>query len=402
MTMTGQRHKVLVIDDSFMVRKSLTEQLSGNRFEVFEAKDGPTGLEQAVRINPDVILLDFVMPGMNGYEVYQALRQQPQFVNTPVIVISSSREEVLKKFGQPFVGFDFLPKQFTREQLEERIDAVLPMAVSFAAPPLPAFDMQSVYGALLLRLEQLEARLRPELAQMRQRLGELSVTSASTSAPELLERLTRLEQAMIRSDRTDEVLAPLVRLENRPAPNFALLLDGIEVRLGLPELLARLSNLETKLTGLDRSGMATGANEEVLNRLQVLMNRPEATAEVLIRLTNLEQFLSHPPLDRTDEVLERLRSADPNLLSRLGGVEERLGRLDWAPMLARLDTLSFNLDLIKARPDAVVNLNPVLDRLEKLEERVAAGASTSGGSGFLPWGILGVGVLNVILALVLR
>jgi len=114
----------------FLIRKSLMDQLAGERFDVYEAKDGPTGLAKAEEVNPDVILLDFVMPGMNGYEVYQALRANPKFADTPVIVISSSYDEVVSKFGYPFVGFDFLAKQFTKEQLEERINAVLPMIAS--------------------------------------------------------------------------------------------------------------------------------------------------------------------------------------------------------------------------------------------------------------------------------
>ncbi|WP_218082254.1 response regulator [Anthocerotibacter panamensis] len=178
--MAAPKFKVLVIDDSFMIRKALIDQLSGARFEVFAARDGRTGLAEATQRNPDVILLDFLMPDLNGYEVYQALRQQPQFACTPIILISSSRDEVVRKFGEPFKGFSFLPKPFTRRQIEEQLAAVLstpdepdlapPPAAVHSLPPVPvtrplppkepataANDrMEAALATLLKRLDSLE------------------------------------------------------------------------------------------------------------------------------------------------------------------------------------------------------------------------------------------------------
>jgi DNA-binding response OmpR family regulator len=124
--MQAKKNKILVIDDSLMARKLVVSYLASDRFEVYEGKDGATGLAVASEVNPDLILLDFVMPGMNGHEVYQALRSQERFANIPVILFSSSYDEVVKKFGHPFVGFEFLHKQATGEQILERVNALLP------------------------------------------------------------------------------------------------------------------------------------------------------------------------------------------------------------------------------------------------------------------------------------
>jgi HlyD family secretion protein len=124
------KSKILVIDDSLLMRKLLVEQLPNDRFEVYEAEDGETGLAKAQEINPDLILLDHVMPGIDGYEVFQALRGQLQFVNTPIIVMSSHYDEVVQKFGSPFGQYNFMPKQASRDQLQDRLNAVLPMTVS--------------------------------------------------------------------------------------------------------------------------------------------------------------------------------------------------------------------------------------------------------------------------------
>jgi HlyD family secretion protein len=157
-----QKSRILVIDDSLLLRKLLIEQLPGDRFEIYEAEDGETGLAKALDIHPDLILLDYVMPGMDGFEVYQALRNQPQFAHTPVIVMSGSHQEVVQKFGHPFGQFDFLPKQASRDQLCDRINAVLPMTMTAAnteaAHPSVNVAVQDI-AACMAHLGQLENRL---------------------------------------------------------------------------------------------------------------------------------------------------------------------------------------------------------------------------------------------------
>jgi HlyD family secretion protein len=157
------RSKILVIDDSILLRKLLIDQLPSDRFEIYEAEDGATGLAKAEEIRPDLILLDYVMPGMDGYEVYQTLRNHPQFANTPVIIMSGRHEEVVEKFGHPFGQFDVLPKQASHDQLCDRINAVLPMTMATTetetAQPSVNVAVQDI-AASMARLGQLENRLK--------------------------------------------------------------------------------------------------------------------------------------------------------------------------------------------------------------------------------------------------
>ncbi len=428
----GKKIKILVIDDSFMVRRSLVEQLSGNRFEVFEAKDGPSGLTQAVEVNPDVILLDYVMPGMNGFEVYQALRQQSQFANTPVIVISSSRDEVIKKFGQPFVGFDFLPKQFTRQQLEERIDALIPHIDDGG---------KSVSGedTILPRLDQIENRMMQDMGGLQQRLEQvLNRTSSPDRMPELIERLTHLENRLGSlsqgsPDRTSEVLDRIGSLENRlsyspPDRTGEVLerLSGLEQRLGYTppdrtqEVLDRLGSLEQRL-GYDRTQeilerLNTGATDrtgEVLERLGSLENRigyptPDRTDEVLSRLGSLEQRIGYGSTDRTDEVLSRLGSLEQRIgygstdrtnevLDRINSMEQRLQLPDRTEeVLSRLGQMG---QVEKPNLDPVVNrLNAIETKLGSVLEKTGgqglSEGSRGGGTNVVP---IALGVINIIL-----
>ncbi|NJR54275.1 MAG: response regulator [Acaryochloris sp. CRU_2_0] len=125
-----RKSRILVIDDSLLLRKQLSAQLPSDRFEVYEAENGSAGLAKAAETNPDLILLDYVMPGMDGYEVYQSLRAQEQFRNTPIIVMSGRHDEVVEKFGPLFDNYNFWLKQASQDQLRDRINAVLPMTVS--------------------------------------------------------------------------------------------------------------------------------------------------------------------------------------------------------------------------------------------------------------------------------
>ncbi len=157
------KRKILVIDDSLLLRKLLVDELSGDRFEVYEAEDGPTGLTKAAEINPDLILLDYIMPNMDGHEVYKALRKQPQFESTPVIVMSGRHDEVVEKFGHPFGQYDFLPKQASRDQLCDRINTVLPLTMNNTetdtTSPSVNVSVQDI-AAFMTHLGELESRLK--------------------------------------------------------------------------------------------------------------------------------------------------------------------------------------------------------------------------------------------------
>jgi HlyD family secretion protein len=160
------KRKILIIDDSLLLRKLLVDELSSDRFEVYEAEDGPTGLAKAAEINPDLILLDYIMPSMDGHEVYKALRKQPQFASTPVIVMSGRHDEVTEKFGHPFGEYDFLPKQASRDQLCDRINTVLPLTMNDAETDMTSVNVavQDI-AAFMTHLGELESRLKDRIIE---------------------------------------------------------------------------------------------------------------------------------------------------------------------------------------------------------------------------------------------
>ncbi len=130
--------KVLVIDDSIMIRK-MVKNILMDQFEVLEASDGKSGIETARSVEPDIILLDFVMPKYNGYQTLQAMRRIESLKDTPVIMISGLREQVAEHVPEPFEGFEFLEKPFEADVLIDRIKRLLHVSA-----PAPVTVMQGL------------------------------------------------------------------------------------------------------------------------------------------------------------------------------------------------------------------------------------------------------------------
>lgn len=80
--------KILIVEDEEALRMSMSDTLTAEGFEVFKANDGEQGLKLALEVRPDIILLDLLMPKMDGRMVLKKLRESPQGKNIPVIVLT--------------------------------------------------------------------------------------------------------------------------------------------------------------------------------------------------------------------------------------------------------------------------------------------------------------------------
>jgi CheY-like chemotaxis protein len=119
-------NKILVIDDTTVVRVKVREMLppSGN-FQVFEAKDGIEGLKLIQQEKFSLIMLDFLLPKMSGWEVFQQIQAQPELRKIPLVIMSGRKEEVTEKIPEPFEYFEFLNKPFDQKQLINAIKAAM-------------------------------------------------------------------------------------------------------------------------------------------------------------------------------------------------------------------------------------------------------------------------------------
>ena len=120
--------KVLIVDDSKAMRMQVREMLPKGSFEVLEAADGMEGLEVINREALSLILIDFFMPRLNGWEVVQKLSDHPRFKNIPVVMMSGRREDVEQAVPEQFSYFEFVGKPFEQPLLVQAIKAAMAKA----------------------------------------------------------------------------------------------------------------------------------------------------------------------------------------------------------------------------------------------------------------------------------
>lgn len=124
--MENSKRKILFIDDDNFLRKVYQAELSDHGYEVVLAADGEEGLEKAVLEDPDLILLDMIMPKKNGFEVLTELQRNPKTRNIPVIILSNLGQEDDKKKGIDLGAVDYLKKDsITLDTLVDRVNQYL-------------------------------------------------------------------------------------------------------------------------------------------------------------------------------------------------------------------------------------------------------------------------------------
>src|ERR687894_3134624 len=114
--------RVLVVEDEESYREALSYMLAKEGFEVLEAADGAEGIAQYDRAGADIVLLDLMMPGLPGTEVYRQLRQRGP---VPVIMVTARDSEIDKVVGLELGADDYVTKPFSARELIARVRAVL-------------------------------------------------------------------------------------------------------------------------------------------------------------------------------------------------------------------------------------------------------------------------------------
>ncbi|MEE3716531.1 response regulator [Tumidithrix elongata RA019] len=163
-------HKILVIDDSKVIRNMLRDMLPPANFEVLEAADGVKGLEMIQKEKPWMIMLDFLLPRMNGFEVYENLQQNRELKRIPLLLMSGRKQEWTSKIPEPFEDkyLVFIEKPFEQKVLIAAIKKA--MALGQKRPPdtsVAAVSSHQVQSAtsdssqeLLKQIEALDKRVK--------------------------------------------------------------------------------------------------------------------------------------------------------------------------------------------------------------------------------------------------
>lgn len=171
-------HKILVIDDSKVIRMHVKDMLPVGNFDVLEAKDGLEGYNLIRSEQPNLIMLDFLLPKMSGWEVYQEIQKEYHFKSIPLVMMSGRKEEVVEKIPEPFEYFAFIEKPFDQKQLVEAIKEAMikakkhskPYAMaSYSTDKLSGDDSSSEIQVLRAKVAQLET----EMIQIKKQMSQL-------------------------------------------------------------------------------------------------------------------------------------------------------------------------------------------------------------------------------------
>lgn len=169
-------HKILVIDDSRVIRMRVRDMLPQGNFEVLEAKDGVEGLDAIRGQRPNLIMLDFLLPRMSGWEVFQEIQAQPDLQHIPLVLMSGRKEEVTEKISEPFEYFEFIQKPFEQKELIEAIKGAMAKARKSrpkAAVPTAAAPGTAVDAGELAELKAKVMKLEAEVTQLKGQISKI-------------------------------------------------------------------------------------------------------------------------------------------------------------------------------------------------------------------------------------
>jgi DNA-binding response OmpR family regulator len=114
---------ILIVEDDTGIRVTLQDTLTSQGYDVVEAEDGIKGLELAKELKPDLIILDVMLPLMDGFEVCKIIRKEG--ITSPIIMLTVKDEEVDKVLGLELGADDYVTKPFSLKELSSRVKALL-------------------------------------------------------------------------------------------------------------------------------------------------------------------------------------------------------------------------------------------------------------------------------------
>jgi CheY-like chemotaxis protein len=117
--------KVLVVDDEEFVRQLIQIKLKFCGIETIEAGNGIDAVEKAISEKPDLILLDVMMPRMNGFEACQRLKTIPETAHIPIVMLTARGDPSAKERGENAGALEYLTKPFSPQKLAERVIEIL-------------------------------------------------------------------------------------------------------------------------------------------------------------------------------------------------------------------------------------------------------------------------------------
>lgn len=162
--------KILIIDDEEDIREILKYNLSKEGYEAYEAKNGEEGLQKSIEIKPDLVLLDIMMPGMDGIEVCETIRKTPGLEQVLICFLTARGEDYSQIAGLDAGADDFVAKPVKPKVLISRVNAILRRKSG---------EAKSSSEGLVINRERYHVELNGEIIQLPRKEFELLALLAS-------------------------------------------------------------------------------------------------------------------------------------------------------------------------------------------------------------------------------
>jgi len=229
--------KILVVDDEKSIVDILVFNLFKEGYETVEAYDGAEGLRLAMEQDPDLILLDLMLPEMDGFEVCRRLREQGRTV--PIIMLTAREEEANKVLGLELGADDYITKPFSVRELVARVKANI-RRTGMGVPAAPASDANKLtIGRIAVDTQAMTVAKDGAVVDLTQREYEL-VRVLTANRGQVLSREALMEQVWNYEGYVGDVRAVDVavrrlreKLEDDPAdPKFIITRRGMGYTFG--------------------------------------------------------------------------------------------------------------------------------------------------------------------------
>ena len=122
------KHKILVVEDEGDILELISYNLKREGYKVISSRDGEQGLTRIRTESPDLVILDLMLPGMDGIDVCRAVKSDPLTANTPIIMVTAKAEESDVILGLGIGADDYIAKPFRPRELVARVQAVIKRA----------------------------------------------------------------------------------------------------------------------------------------------------------------------------------------------------------------------------------------------------------------------------------
>ena len=173
----ANKQKILIVDDDANIANLISLYLTKECFDTRTEEDGQSALNAFKEYNPDLVLLDIMLPGIDGYEVCREIRKESK---VPIIMLSAKTEVFDKVLGLELGADDYMIKPFDSKELVARVKAVLRGYTAPAAAPTPKSDKYVEYKDLIINLSNYEVIYKGKQVEMTPREIELLFFLASS------------------------------------------------------------------------------------------------------------------------------------------------------------------------------------------------------------------------------